>query len=65
MMKKGAVATTTQGQLFVALGRLYGVRGVETGWYGIGFNGEHVVGANPTFHAENINAFLAQTCGET
>lgn len=58
---KGAVAVTTRGQLFVALGRLYGAGGVETGWYGIGFNGGRVVDDTPEFLASNLNAYLAQT----
>jgi hypothetical protein len=34
---------------------------VETGWYGIGFNGGRVVDDTPEFLASNLNAYLAQT----
>ena len=61
---KGAVAVTTRGQLFVALGRLYEARGVESGWYGIGFNGERVRDDEPEFLAKNLNAYLTATYEE-
>ncbi len=61
---KGAVAVNPRGQLFVVLGRLYGARGVEKGWYGIGFNGEAVVGSVPEFIAPNLNVYLTQISEE-
>ena len=61
---KGSVAVTSRGQLFVALGRLIWKRGAESGWYGIGFNGERVADDSPEFLAHNLNAYLTTTYEE-
>ena len=58
---KGSVAVTERGQLFITLGRF---NGADSGWYGIGFNGERVVATQPEFLARNLNAYLLQLANE-
>jgi len=60
---RGSVAVTARGQLFVALGRLSETNNGESRWYGIGFNGKHVVAAQPEFLAKNINVYLTKQDG--
>ena len=62
---KGSVFVTERGQLAVGLGRYK--RTGDTwphGWYGVGFNGEHVMADFPELVSPSINSYINQTYAE-